>query len=234
VEFLGVKDIEILGVKDKNLLAKYSNFYHYFFFILMILFFSVCVVSIVLFFFDVENYSFLVAKIVLLVIGLMYFVFLLVLYILNFKTVKQVRNCLSNNDSLALLDLLHPVDRKQKSEFLSLYAAVALGDLLYLDAIQELKNVLLSTEQVSWGRRRAIAHALAKIGTAKSVRALFQAYALYSNPERSMHMRSRFEFFHVFRTKRKVKILLSTIARNNHFKDLTELNANFGLFSNEF
>ncbi|MBK5114815.1 MAG: HEAT repeat domain-containing protein [Candidatus Heimdallarchaeota archaeon] len=232
---MGINEIEILGVKDKNLLAKYSNFYHYFFFILMILFFSVCVASIVLLFFDVENYSFLASKVGLLVIGLLFFIFILVLFILNFKAVKQVKNCLRDNDYLALFDLLQPVDKKQKSEFLSLYAAAAaLGDLHYKEAIQQLTSVLLSEDQVSWGRRRAIAHALAKIGTIKSVQALFQAYYLYSNPKRSMHMRSRFEFFHIFRTKRKVKILLSTIAKINHFKDLAELNANFGLFSNDF
>lgn len=97
--------------------------------------------------------------------------------------------------------------------------------MLYKEAIDDLVEILLSVWKVSWGRRRAFAHALVKIGTLESVRALFYAYDLYSNPKRSMHMRSRFEFFHVYRTKRKVKILLSNIAKINQFDDLAELKA---------
>lgn len=234
VSFLGINEIKILGVEDKDLFSKYANSYSSLFLVLMLLSFFFSVAAIVLLFFDIENTNLLVLKIGTLIIGLILFSFLLFLYILNFKAIKQIKSCLLANDYRALLDLLQPVDGKQKSEFLSLYAATALGDLHYIEAIQPLTDVLLSTDQVSWGRRRTIAHALAKIGTIKSLRALFQAYSLYTNPERSMHMRSRFEFFHIFRTKRKVKILLTTLAKINHYEDLSDFNAKFGVFSNDF
>ncbi len=155
----------------------------------------------------------------------------LALLIINSKATKHVKDLFNNKDYSSLIDLLSTKDKKQKSEFMSLYAALALGDLLYKEAIIDLVEILLSVWKVSWGRRRAFAHALAKIGTLKSVRALFHAYDLYFNPKRSMHIGSRFEFFHVFRTKRRVKKLLTRIALRNDFGNLDELKSWYGIFS---
>lgn len=124
VEFLGLKETEILGVKDKNLLAKYSNYYHYLFLVLMILSFSHFITAFVLFFFGVEDYSLLAIKIGALLLGLFLFVFLLVLFIFNYKAVKQVKDSFSNKDYSSLIALLSTKDNKQKSEFMSLYAAL--------------------------------------------------------------------------------------------------------------
>ena len=231
---MGVKEEEILGVTDKSLFSRYSNYYLYFFLVLMVLSFSGIIAAIILLILSsdlLDNLGLIVGS---LCMGLFVGSFTLAMLIINSKAVRRVKDSFSNKDYSSLIDLLSTKDDKQKSEFMSLYAALALGDLLYKDAIDDLVKVLLSERKVSWGRRRAFAHALAKIGTIESVRALNQAYYLFSNPYRSMRMGSRFEFFHIYRTKRKVKILLSTIAKINHNDDLAEFNANFGIFTNDF
>ncbi|MCK5045681.1 MAG: HEAT repeat domain-containing protein [Candidatus Heimdallarchaeota archaeon] len=231
---MGIKEEEILGVSDKRLFSRHSNYYHYFFLVLIVLSFSsiITVIILLILYSDIhDNIGLIVSS---LLMGLFVGSFSLAILIINSKAVKQVKFFFSNKDYPSLIELLSTKDDKQKSEFMSLYAALALGDLLYKDAIDDLVKVLLSEWKVSWGRRRAFAHALAKIGTIESVRALNQAYYLFSNPYRSMRMGSRFEFFHIYRTKRKVKILLSTIAKINHNDDLAEFNANFGIFTNDF